>query len=94
MTQAIWNDVVLAESGAGLVVEGHCYFPPESVRSEYLRPARMHTTCPRKGVASYYDVVVAGKVNCKAAWYHPEPRNAAREIQRYVAFWHGVKILA
>lgn len=91
--QAIWNDAVLADSDACRIVEGNYYFPPESVRRDFLRPSRLRTTCRWKGVANYYDVVVNGKVNCKAAWYYPEPRQTARQIKNYVAFWHGVKIL-
>jgi uncharacterized protein (DUF427 family) len=93
MTQAIWNDAVLAESDHCRIVEGNYYFPPESVRREHLRPSTRHTTCSWKGVASYYDVVVGGKVNCKAAWYYPQPKEAAREIKDYVAFWHGVQVV-
>jgi uncharacterized protein (DUF427 family) len=92
MAQAIWNDVVLAESDACHLVDGHYYFPPESVRHEFLRPSRMFRTCRWKGVARYSDVVVNGKVNCKAAWHYPQPNDAARQIQNYVAFWHGVKV--
>lgn len=93
MTKAIWNDEVLAESDACRVVEGHSYFPPESVRKEFLRPTRHHSHCRRKGTASYYDVVVDGKVNCKAAWSYPDPKEGARQLQGCFAFWHGVKIL-
>jgi uncharacterized protein (DUF427 family) len=93
MTQAIWNDTVLAETGDCVIVDGHCYFPPKSVRRDFLRPARMRTSCPRKGVAGYYDVVVNGKVNCKAAWSYPNPKAAAHAIKDYVAFWHGVSIV-
>lgn len=93
MTQAIWNGAVLAESDACHIIEGNYYFPSESVRREFLRPSKMHTTCRWKGVASYYDVVVNDKVNCKAAWHYPQPKDAALQIQHYVAFWHGVKIV-
>jgi len=57
MTQAIWNNTVLAETDNCVVIDGHCYFPPESVRSDYLRPARMRTTCPQKGVASIIECI-------------------------------------
>jgi uncharacterized protein (DUF427 family) len=91
--KAIWNGAVLAESDACQIVEGHYYFPPEAVKREHLRPSTKHTTCSWKGVASYYDVVVDGKVNCKAAWCYPHTSAEARHIQHYIAFWHGVKVL-
>jgi uncharacterized protein (DUF427 family) len=92
MPRAVWNDAVLAESDRCEVVEGNQYFPPESVRREYLRASRTHTTCPWKGEASYYDVVVDGKVNSDAAWYYPAPKEAAKQIRDHVAFWKGVRV--
>ena len=83
---------MLAESDRCEVVEGNQYFPPDSVRREYFRESSNHTTCPWKGVASYYDVVVDGQTNKDAAWYYPEPKAAANNITGYVAFWHGVKV--
>jgi len=94
MPKAIWNSTVLAESDRCEVVEGNQYFPPEAVRREHLEPSATHTTCPWKGVASYYDVVVNGETNRDAAWYYPEPKAAARNIKGYVAFWRGVKVEA
>ena len=92
MPRASWNGVVLAESDRCEVVEGNQYFPPDAVKREYFKPSATHTTCPWKGVASYYDVVVNGETNRDAAWYYPEPKEAARNIKGYVAFWRGVKV--
>ncbi len=92
MARAIWNGVEIAQSEDFHVVEGNVYFPPESIRGEYFRPTQHHTTCPWKGLASYYDVVVDGKTNAQAAWFYPEPKAAAREIKDYVAFWKGVQV--
>jgi uncharacterized protein (DUF427 family) len=92
MPRAIWNGAVLAESDRCVVVEGNRYFPAEAARREYLRPSATHTTCAWKGVASYYDVVVNGEINRDAAWYYPEPKDAAKEIAGHVAFWRGVKV--
>ncbi len=91
--KAIWNGVVIAESDRTIVVEANHYFPPESVRREYLQPSDTHTTCPWKGVASYYHIVVGDQVNRDAAWYYPEPKPAASHIKDYVAFWHGVQVV-
>jgi uncharacterized protein (DUF427 family) len=90
--KAMWNGAVLAESDETIVVEGNHYFPPQSVRQEHFRGSETHTTCGWKGVASYYDVVVDGEVNRDAAWYYPEPMEAAAEIKAYVAFWRGVRV--
>jgi len=90
--KAIWNGTTLAESNATVVVEGNHYFPRDSVKKEFFRESDTHTTCPWKGLASYYDVVVDGKVNKDAAWYYPQPSEAAKEIKDAVAFWKGVQV--
>jgi uncharacterized protein (DUF427 family) len=90
--KATWNNVVLAESDDTVVVEGNHYFPPESIHSEYFQLSPTHTTCPWKGIASYYNVVVDDEVNKDAAWYYPTPKDAAKQIKDRVAFWKGVKV--
>jgi len=90
--KAVWNEATLAESEKTVVVEGNQYFPPDAVKREHLKPSSTHTTCPWKGEASYYDVVVNGETNKDAAWYYPEPKPAAAEIKDHVAFWRGVKV--
>jgi uncharacterized protein (DUF427 family) len=92
--KAIWSEAVIAESDNTVVVEGNHYFPADSVNKEYLQNSSKHSTCPWKGEASYYDVVVDGQVNKDAAWYYPDPKPAAAEIRDRVAFWRGVKVLA
>ena len=92
--KASWNGTLLAASDATIVVEGNHYFPPDAVRREHLRDSATHTVCPWKGLASYYDVVVGEAVNRDAAWYYPAPKDAARQISGYVAFWKGVKVEA
>ena len=92
MPKAVWNGAVLAESDKTEVVEGNHYFPPGAIRGEYFRESDTHTVCGWKGTASYYDVVVDGKTNKDAAWYYPAPKEAARNIAGYVAFWKGVQV--
>jgi uncharacterized protein (DUF427 family) len=91
--KAIWNAVTLAESDNTIVVEGNHYFPPDSVKREYLKESDTHTTCPWKGEASYYHVEVDDDVNKDAAWYYPKPKEAAQQIKGYVAFWKGVEVV-
>jgi uncharacterized protein (DUF427 family) len=91
--KAVWQSKTLAESDATVIVEGNHYFPPETIRTEHFRSSDLHTTCAWKGLASYYDVVVDAAVNENAAWYYPEPSEAARQIKGYVAFWKGVQVV-
>ena len=90
--RAVWRNAVLAESDDTVTVEGNHYFPADSLQRERFRPSATHTTCGWKGVASYYDVVVGDEVNRDAAWYYPDPKEAAKEIKGRVAFWKGVKV--
>lgn len=90
--RAKWNGATIAESDKTVVVEGNHYFPPGSVKREYFQSSNTHTTCPWKGEASYYNVVVNGENNKDAAWYYPEPKPAAAEIKDHVAFWRGVEV--
>jgi len=84
--------VVIADSDDTVVVEGNHYFPGESVKSEFLGNSTHRSSCPWKGEASYYDLVVDGETNPAAAWYYPAPKEAAAEIENRVAFWRGVEV--
>ncbi len=90
--KAMLSDTIIAESDATIVIENNHYFPPDSVKQEYLRESDHRSTCPWKGEAYYYDVVVDGQVAKNAAWYYPHPKDAAKEITGYVAFWKQVKV--
>ncbi len=91
--KAIWKNVTLAESNETIVVEENYYFPPDSINKKYFQESSTHTTCPWKGEASYYHIVVNGEVNKDAAWYYHEPKEAAKEIRNYAAFWKGVEVV-
>ena len=80
--KANWNDATIAESNDTVVVEGNHYFEPRDHQSR----------CPWKGLSSYYIVTVNGEVNEIAAWYYPEPSEAASQIKDHVAFWKGVAV--
>ncbi|MBD2530890.1 DUF427 domain-containing protein [Nostoc flagelliforme FACHB-838] len=94
MPKAIWNGSVLAESDNTVVVEGNHYFPVDTINKQYFTESNTHTTCPWKGVASYYSIKVDGQINKDAAWYYPNAKEKAKNIEGYVAFWKGVKVEA
>lgn len=89
---ATWNNQIIAESNDTIVVENNHYFPIESVNSEFLKESDTHSVCPWKGTASYYSLEVDGKTNKDAAWYYPHAKDAAKNIEGYVAFWKGVAV--
>ena len=92
MPKASWNNVIIAESIRFETVEGNIYFPPDSINTDYFRPSDTHSHCLWKGTASYYDVVVDGTVNKDAAWYYPDTKPAAKNIEGFIAFWRGVRV--
>lgn len=94
MPTASWNGAVIAQATDAQVqvVENNVYFPLTAVTQAYLRPSNHTSICPWKGTASYYDLVVDGQTNANAAWYYPQPKDAAKQIAGHVAFWRGVSV--
>jgi len=90
--KASWHGAVIADSDDTVIVEGNHYFPEVSVNRDFLEPSSTQTTCPWKGVASYYHVVIDGARNKDAAWYYASPKDAARQIAGRIAFWRGVGV--
>lgn len=90
--KAIWNNQVIAESHETVIVEGNHYFPPESIDKSFVEDSEMNTTCPYKGVASYFNIVVDGKSNKDSAWYYPTVKPGFEKITGRVAFWRGVQV--
>jgi uncharacterized protein (DUF427 family) len=82
-------------AGIGRCVKyGNHYFPADSIKAEYFADSSSHTTCPWKGEASYKTLVVEGAENADAAWYYPEPKDAAAQIKDRYAFRKGVEVSA
>jgi uncharacterized protein (DUF427 family) len=92
MARAIWNGTVVAETDTYETVEGNVYFPPGALKREFFKPSATTTVCGWKGQASYYTLKVGDKENPDAAWYYPDPKQAAAAIRGYVAFWKGVTV--
>jgi uncharacterized protein (DUF427 family) len=92
--KATWNGTVIAESDDTVVVEGNHYFPADSITPGVTVASRTTTRCPWKGTASYHDIVVDGRTNADAAWYYPDPKDAAKQIKDRIAFWKGVQVSA
>jgi uncharacterized protein (DUF427 family) len=92
--KAIWNGAVIAQSDDTVVVEGNHYFPADAVDQSVLRESDTHSVCPWKGTASYRSIEVDGVTNADAAWYYPQPKDAAAQIRDRLAFWKGVTVEA
>jgi uncharacterized protein (DUF427 family) len=92
MVTARWNNTVIAQSDDTVVVEGNHYFPRDCVNADFLQDSDKTSVCGWKGTAHYHSLIVDGKTNADAAWYYPEPKDAAREITDRLAFWKGVEV--
>jgi uncharacterized protein (DUF427 family) len=92
MVQAIWKGTVIADSDDTVVIENNHYFPPEGVKKEFFKPSSTTSVCGWKGTAHYQSIVVNGAENTDAAWYYPDPKNAANAIKGRIAFWKGVEV--
>jgi uncharacterized protein (DUF427 family) len=92
MVKAMWGGTVIAESQTCEVVEGNQYFPPDTVKKQFLKPSNHKTECPWKGTAHYYHVEVDGMKIENGAWYYPQPKPAAAQIKDHIAFWRGVRV--
>ena len=95
------NGTVIAEAPEEQLVkiEGNWYFPPSSVKSEFLEKSPTPYTCPWKGECQYFSVVVDGQKLQDRAWSYPTPYPASFErvgtdYSNYVAFWKEVQVSA
>ena len=86
------DGVTVAESrGPRLLFETNLptryYLPKTDVRMDLLVPSDRHTSCPYKGTASYYHVVVDGTVHEDLAWWYPTTTVESSGIAGYLAFY-------
>ena len=99
--KAVLGDVVIAEAPTEdlIKIEGNWYFPPYSVKNEFLSTSPTPYTCPWKGECQYFTVTVDGKDLQDRAWSYPTPYPTAfervgKDFSNYVAFWKEVEIVA
>lgn len=97
--KAVWNDQVIAEADKEdlIYIEGNWYFPPSTVKTEFLENSPTPYTCPWKGVCQYFNVVQGDKKSEDVAWSYPEPKASAidtvkKDFSNYVAFYRDVAV--
>ncbi len=97
--QAIWKGIVIADAPKEdlIYIEGNWYFPPASVKQEYLEKSDTPYTCPWKGACQYFTVVSGDDRSQDAAWSYPAPKDSAIEIVKkdfanYLAFWRDIEV--
>lgn len=73
-----------------LLEKGHkpvLYLPLADMDERYLEPTGTHTTCPRKGEASYFSIVVGDQRSTDAIWTYPQNLPDSLDISKYAAFY-------
>ena len=91
--KAVLEGRVLAESSDIVKCQGYQYFPPTSVRGEWLQKAvktMADHACPH-GV-QFYDVTIDGTRHPRAAWSYEAPRPAMKQIADRFGFWEDVEV--
>jgi len=66
------------------------YLPPAAMRLALLVPAAGRSVCEWKGVARYFDVVVADQRISRAVWQYPEPTAPFAPIAGWFALYPGL----
>jgi len=97
--KATWNGRVIAEADKDdlIYIEQNWYFPPESVKQDFLRKSPTPYTCPWKGECQYFDVGDGETWSKDSAWSYPNPLPTAfdrvhKDFSNYVAFWRDVEV--
>jgi uncharacterized protein (DUF427 family) len=97
--RAVWNDTVIAEADKAdlIYIEGNWYFPPASVKQEFLTKSDTPYTCPWKGVCQYFNVGTDSQTSEDNAWSYPAPLPSAidtvkKDFSNYVAFYRDVTV--
>lgn len=83
---------VLGESNRALeLAEGSydpvIYFPRDDIAMTFLDPSARTTTCPHKGVASYYSIMTKNGTIADAVWSYEDPKDDVDQIKGYLAFY-------
>lgn len=97
--KAVWKENVIAEAKKEdlIYIEGNWYFPPSSIKNEFLSESPTPYTCPWKGVCQYFNVGKDADTCVDAAWSYPNPLPTAidqvkKGFSNYVAFWRDVTV--
>ena len=91
--KAVWHGQLIAESDDIVEHGGYHYFPPAAVRADWLEPVDRTASdleCPH-GVR-FYDVVVDGARQRRAAWSYEAPQPALRQLRGLFGFWEDVDV--
>ena len=67
------------------------YFPRSDIAMDFLDQTETTTTCPHKGVATYFSIEAKSGTLTDAVWTYETPSDAVTEIAGHLAFY-GEKV--
>lgn len=88
----VFNGRTIVDSTRGLILFEHdhlpvYYFPAEDVDAEAVVASAKTSTCPRKGEASYWSIVVGDREATDAVWGYETAFAGAPDLAGYRAFY-------
>lgn len=83
---------VLGESSNALeLIEGDnppvIYFPRSDISMAFFDQSTTTSSCPFKGIATYYNLVAKSGTFEDAAWSYEDPKKGVEDIAGYLAFY-------
>ena len=91
--KATWRGHVIAESDQTIELDGYRYFPPGSVRMEYLTAAPKTPAdhrCPHS--VQFFDLSDGTQSSERAAWSYQAPRPSFAHVAHWFGFWNDVEL--
>ena len=76
------NALELHEDGYPMII----YFPRGDIAMAFLDRTDHATTCPHKGVASYFSIMSKSTTYENAAWSYEDPKADVAQIKDHIAF--------
>ena len=91
--KAVLNGHEIAASDDIVEAGGYQYFPPSTVRMEWLEKVEKTDSdraCPH-GV-QFYDVVIDGNRHARNAWSYESPQPKLAQVKGRFGFWEDVEL--
>ena len=91
--KAVLNGHEIAASDDIVEAGGYQYFPPSTVRMEWLEKVEKTDSdraCPH-GV-QFYDVVIDGERHARNAWSYESPKPKMEAVRDRFGFWEDVQV--
>ena len=91
--KATWQGHVIAESDQTIELDGYQYFPPPSVRMEFLLAAAKTDAdqrCPHS--VQFFNLSDGTHRSERAAWAYEAPRPSYAHVAHWIGFWNDVEL--